>query len=303
MPVISIKKMKKLISAISIFLLSFPIVNGQQSTLIVDAGNDTCVCFYSETILGGNPTVQGGTPPYTYYWYGVYEVWPGLLYQYASDILNDTTLANPSIIGASTYFDSYVINLLVLDVVGNQGWDSIFVCSPRYVCLAWNPDASIIQGDSVMLYKVCGGGFEPHTYLWAPPDGLSDPTNLNTYASPEQSTWYSLDMWDSCGCSLGLQGMASLFYVHVFPVGLDSISEKDEYTIIPNPNSGTFQIQSVQLNEKVNIQIYNTMGKIVSDLDIITSETVNLNNLNPGLYFMHIKTDMKETSILKMIIE
>jgi hypothetical protein len=288
---------------ICIFLLPFFVVNGQQPILVVDAGNDTCVCIYNEVVLGGNPTVQGGTPPYTYCWYGVYEIFPGLIYQYASDILNDTTLANPTIIGTNTSLRSYVINLMVTDAVGNRGWSSVVVFSTHYFCAAWTPDATIIQGDSVMLFDVCTRGIEPHTYLWSPPDGLSDPTNGRTYASPVKTTMYSMDMWDSCGCSLGLQG-SSYFLVIVIPsVGLDPVGGNDEYKIMPNPNPGIFKIQSDQFNMTINIQIYNTMGVVVSDLYIKTNETVDFTHLHPGLYFMQIKADLKKPSVLKMIIE
>lgn len=284
-------------------LLSILYVNGQPKTLTVDAGRDTCVCSYSETVLGGNPTVQGGTPPYTYCWYGVYEIWPGLLYEYASYFLNDTTLANPSIIGAQTYFDSYIIHLVVTDATGNQGWDSVLVCSPHYGCLGWNPDATITQGDSVMLYEACFGGIEPHTYLWDPPDGLTDPTNLNTYASPEQSTWYYLDMWDSCGCSLVLTTGPSLFHVRVIPVGTDLNDWKEKnYAIVPNPNRGVFQVQSTHGNEKIDIRVVNSLGVKVSDLVIVTNETISMNTLDPGLYFLHLRSD-KQTRIMKMIIQ
>jgi len=282
------------------FLLLNLVVNGQEKSLIIDAGNDTCVCGYSETQLGGNPTAQGGVSPYTYYWSGVYAYIPGFIYQYASDILNDTSLANPTIIGANTALDSYVLKLHVVDAIGTQAWDSVLVCSPHFTCLLWTPEEWILKGDSVMLFSVCFGGYEPQTYLWEPPNGLTDPTDVNTYASPDSYTLYFLTQWDSCNC---VRDWGSAFMVNVIPVSLEKPDASNNLRIIPNPSSGTIRVQSTNSKEKIEVKIYSLIGKEILCISTFANKSINIEKLPPGIYVVSLYSDTRNLTIDKLIIE
>jgi hypothetical protein len=88
-----------------------------------------------------------------------------------------------------------------------------------------------------------------------------------------------------------------------------NLSSKAKIIIYPNPNNGSFKIAlktGRHTNEKVNIQMINTMGKVIfSNNVIIVGGDVNLNINNkftPGIYLIKYKTASEE-AIEKLIIQ
>ncbi len=114
--------MKNIILLI-IFILCVPFVNAQ---CISDAGTDPHRCSADSTIqLGGSPTAGGGTPPYTYAWSidPIPFIPPTIPYLYASHLLDDTTIANPTLIYNSVG-DSVTFYLRVTDSAGCVSFDT-----------------------------------------------------------------------------------------------------------------------------------------------------------------------------------
>jgi len=79
--------------------------------------------------------------------------------------------------------------------------------------------------------------------------------------------------------------------------------------IYPNPNNGNFKLAlklGRSTNEKVNIQMINTMGKVIFSNNVISvNGDVNLNINNkfiPGIYLIKYKTSSEE-AVEKMIIQ
>jgi heat shock protein HslJ len=54
---------------------------------------------------------------------------------------------------------------------------------------------------------------------------------------------------------------------------------------------------------QISYAIYAVDGKIISSNKALVNNTINLNNLNPGLYFIKMQTDDNQTQILKFIKE
>jgi hypothetical protein len=86
-------------------------------------------------------------------------------------------------------------------------------------------------------------------------------------------------------------------------------SLKAKINIYPNPNNGNFKL-ALKLgrttNEKVNIQMINTMGKVIFSNNVISVNgdvNLNINNkFTPGIYLIKYKTAHQE-SVEKMIIQ
>ncbi|MCX6293228.1 MAG: T9SS type A sorting domain-containing protein, partial [Sphingobacteriales bacterium] len=86
-------------------------------------------------------------------------------------------------------------------------------------------------------------------------------------------------------------------------------TSKAKINIFPNPNNGNFKIAlkiGRPTNEKVNIQMINSMGKVIFSNNVISVDgQVNLNINNkfiPGIYLIKFKTAHEE-SVEKIIIQ
>jgi len=81
-----------------------------QANPIVDAGNYAAICDVGSVIIGGNPTVTGGVPPWTYSWTPTLD-------------LNCTNCANPT----ATPLANTTYSIVVTDSNGCVGTNSMFL--------------------------------------------------------------------------------------------------------------------------------------------------------------------------------
>lgn len=72
-------------------------------------------------------------------------------------------------------------------------------------------------------------------------------------------------------------------------------------SIYPNPNTGTFTIETNDTSTK-NIQIYNNLGQLIQEKPFNEADTqIDLSNIPKGIYFLSIQTD-QQTFTKKIII-
>jgi hypothetical protein len=76
------------------------------------------------------------------------------------------------------------------------------------------------------------------------------------------------------------------------PLSVENNSNIKEVSVYPNPNSGTFTIHMSEVSPKnINIKIENVLGKVVKEINNISSSTIQVNSnneLQPGTYFIRI---------------
>ncbi|SNA75571.1 T9SS-dependent M36 family metallopeptidase [Flavobacterium psychrophilum] len=85
--------------------------------------------------------------------------------------------------------------------------------------------------------------------------------------------------------------------------GLNYFENKDMIKIYPNPSNGLVNIKINQFTGKVNLQVIDLNGRVVYSLkntDFNVEKTINLNNLQSGMYI--IKIDGDELNYTKKII-
>ncbi len=158
------------------------------SMLVADAGPDQTACLGGTIRLGGNPSVNGGTAPYTYNW----EPTTGL---------NDPTSANP--IASPTSTTTYL--LTVTDAAGFEDGDVVTVTVsslPAPVANAGS-DKFVLTGQSVTIggNPTATGGTSPYTYQWTPSTGLSSATSANPTATVTATMTYVVAVTDVNGCT------------------------------------------------------------------------------------------------------
>lgn len=90
-------------------------------------------------------------------------------------------------------------------------------------------------------------------------------------------------------------GVLTTMNVALLPIGFSTndISEDNSFSIFPNPATSELKIENAELRIE-RIEIYNVLGEIIYDMCLASNVqhlTINVSNLNSGLYFVHIKTD------------
>lgn len=150
--------------------------------LAANAGADKSLTpSASSAVLGGSPSVIGGTPPYTYKWT-------------PSTGLSSDSVANPTASPAVTT----VYTLEITDSALVVASDTVTVNYP----LAANagPDRSLsplTPSAQIGGSPTAGGGTGPFTYSWSPSTDLSSATVANPTANPTTTTTYTVTVTDT----------------------------------------------------------------------------------------------------------
>ncbi len=249
---------------------------------------DIAVCNYhleTSAYMADSLTISGGTPPYTYAWEYDYvnQFFPTFTMD-EFDVLDDPSSPNPIFTGSMD--NPTVIYLTVTDSNGFSCQDSISILTSSWSFNLQDKTTYINIGDSVQLYTSATGGIPPYTYLWNPPTGLVDPTDLYTIATPDTTTYYTLTITDSIGCQA-----IDEFRIIVNTVGIDeSNSNTSSLNVYPNPTSGiaTFSYTGT-LHPETRLIFQDGLGRIVKDI-ALTSQKFELNTSEweSAVYFYHL---------------
>ncbi len=154
-------------------LLTTSILSAQ---LTAEAGANTQICPGLTYNLGGSPTAQGGTPPYSYSWTPVAS-------------LNNGTISNPV---ASPQVPTWYYVTVTDSGAVNSYTDSVFVdLDPSWAYNA-GPDTAICIGDTVNIGNINNSFASGVTYSWSPVTYLDNPTAPRPQFTGTITTTYTL---------------------------------------------------------------------------------------------------------------
>lgn len=291
-----------------------------QQILTADAGRDSvlCVLIPEDSIeIGGKPSVYGGSGNYTYSWdiFPKPYNWLGFK-NWASDMLSDTTIANPTLkpnLPENSDGPIYFI-LTAMDDSGEVARDTSRFFWSTWVYGLGNIVKETFPGDTQTISPgVYSGGFPPYTYDWGDSDSLlggqfdynvnplvDHPTRQVIIPAGPAIKWYGLLVTDSLGCSTGVGAWEGF---QIITVSIDPIQNQHLETIVfPNPSNQYLILRYPELDFK-SLQILNIKGEILKPKAIEYQGTdqlsVNVENISAGLYFLLIEFD--EGSIFKEI--
>lgn len=256
-----------------------------------DAGDTVFSCASDSiaSVLGGALTASGGISPYQFTWRIEPVQWfPGSpLIFHASDILDDTTKANPTIISPGID-DSIVFYVQIKDSLGCIAQDSCLVIYSSFIHSLGNYYYNIDKGDSVYLNRGANvsGGIGTLSYRWKPTHGLSDSSKLSGFwAKPDSSIKYRVTVTDEISCE---ETGAPYYFIYVNHIGLEDNSSLSQVDIYPNPVDERIYIKGLSESKEITVEILGLSGQVVLRQKGLKSNNVVLRGLNPGVYMIKI---------------
>lgn len=249
-----------------LLFLIFSFSASAQNNCSAHAGKDLIFCSqdkYLGTRLGGNPTATG-TPPFTYKWESRVDVFH---IKWASDMLVDTTVANPEV--KLLYHHINPFYLTVTDANGEVCKDTMIIRVSSYVGNTALHQYTILQGDSVLLDRGTniGSPFKPVKYVWIPNEGLTDSTSLVFYAKPKVTTTYRAKITDSLGCvAVG----PPYYHIRVSTTGVNEhLVNKVNMSVYPNPAKEYISLLiTSERTELFYIEFFDSSGRLIFQKEV-----------------------------------
>ena len=87
------------------------------------------------------------------------------------------------------------------------------------------------------------------------------------------------------------------------PIGIGEMGADEGIRMYPNPANNMLHIDNIS-GEKLTLSIYSITGQIMIERNIAEgSETINLESMQPGIYFVRYITDSQKVNTAKLIIQ
>lgn len=254
----------------------------QPAQLVADAGADQSNCSGDSVALGGNPSAQGGTAPFTYSWA-------------PSTGLSNPTASNPNAApGANQAY-----GLIVTDANGCTSSDQTNVTLGA-VSAGFSVNANLL---AVAFTNTSTGA---SSYFWDFGNGAT-----STFANPSH-TYSSAGVYTVCLIADPGTACADTLCqnITVIEVGIRDHEFKNYVTLYPNPSQAgmdlNFHMGDLQVTEAVNIQITDLQGRIVRIYQGAAGNqvyTVSSKDIARGTYHYRVHTAGAVVGEGKFILE
>ena len=174
-----------------------PIARPSDTTRYSVIGTDSVGCQGKDTVV-----VNIWPLPYTYAGHDTFvcqdsfrqlHATGGIRFEWSpAHLMNNPHIADPVILADSNVYN-YTYYLTSYSLFGCQNYDTINIATEHYLVPTLVAPKVICHNDTVRLHA--GGG---KYYQWSPPDGLSSTTDSMPFASPADSTTYTIITSNDC---------------------------------------------------------------------------------------------------------
>lgn len=233
--------------------------------------------------LGNNliifPTITGDGP-FSYQWLHNGSIMPGET--------NDTLSIYSLSLNDSGSYSVIVSGLFGIDT-SNQMLVDI---SPNTTNTLGN-DTTICNDETLTLDAGPGT-----YYIWFPFGPPNQTLTVDNNIYTDDTTTFNVIILKPDGC-FSYDTVTVIF--ELCSSGIESID--NTIHLYPNPHDGEFKINTTDINEGTQIEIYNSVGDRVRSIQVkcpITELSINMNEDAPGIYYIHI-TKKNKSYILKTI--
>jgi len=221
----------------------------------------------SATVCSGNTVTLNGAGASTYAWSGG---------------------VNDAVPFAATSTSNYTVTGTAAN--GCTGTATVSVNVNASPVVVANTTSSVVCSGSTITLTGSGAS----TYTWS--GGVTDGVAF----TPTASAVYTVTGSNANNCT----GTATVGITVTTCTGIDKISgEAARLNIYPNPNNGEFNVSLTGLTVIPSIEIYNSIGKLVSKLNVNSEKQAVKTDLAAGLYFVKLIENGKVASIQKVIIK
>jgi hypothetical protein len=243
----------------------------------IDAGYNRNICP-SETNSGAKlfGKVISGDP--------INFIWESYYFQpslnksyYASSMLSDTTVLQPSI---EQHFERSVKYFLTgITATGETCRDSVQLNFSDWMFLTVDKITGKSTLDTIELWIAAESNWPHMKYEWSPNFMISDTTIRNPRVWNDKTVFYNLEITDTLGCKV----TDDIFEVYVQPTSTKSF-EKVYVEIYPNPFQDQINIQS-EIGIK-KLEVYDLQGLLVKQS---STNRINFQDENEGIYIVRIE--------------
>ena len=248
---------------------------------IADAGATVYMPTSSSSTIGGNPSANGGTAPYTYLWSPA--TW-----------LNSTVTSNPLVSGITT---NTLYTLVVTDSKGCTATDTVGV-----YLINCNLSAPTVQ---LNLCDLAAQNLPAVAYQWYLQGSMITGATTRFY-SVSQSGYYFVKVNDTAGCTAQSPDVF-VNYPTCLTTGIEAISDHPEFEIYPNPANGEITVSCTNTIEgNAHIEIFDLTGQTIYRSNSINAATgfkytIYTGNLATGAYLIKVTNEDGKFAVKRLI--
>lgn len=226
----------------------------QPVAVVASAGTSQSLCNGSTVVIGGSPTGNGGTGPYTYLWN-------------PATGLDNAAIANPTC--SATTATNYVVTVTDANGCSTTAATSITIGSSTPATITLN--AGVLEATP------------GNSYEWYYNGNYIPGSNTQTY-TPTADGIYAVVVYDASGC---VSVSPDFTYIQT---GITNNGQSNIFTVYPNPASTvvSFLISNAENNGTVNL--IDVTGRTVLSQKIFSGvNTLEVSSIAKGSYILLVK--------------
>lgn len=157
------------------------------------------------------------------------------------------------------------------------------------VALSWNTETEI-NSESFILQRKTGGDFTDIATIKATNSANGSKYSYTDVNASKVVSQYRLKVVDKDGS-----------YTHSEIRTVKGTQTISDFTVFPNPSNGNTKVTVADISEPTDIQLIDNSGRVLKNIPMNNSNTVNIDNLRNGIYMIRITNKISGENLTKKI--